>query len=311
MRTVRAATYNLYLGADLTTVFGVRNQGELSAAARRVLDQVIATDFPSRAAAVARVLVREHVDVVGLQEVATWSRVTDTGSEVWLDFLDELLAALANEGAGYDVHAATPSFHGGAAVTGGEEMSVLGRNVVLVRRGSGVEVLAERTGGHGRTLDIVTPMAGLVLNIPRSWGYVDLRVDGARFRFVNVHLEAWDAEVRAAQRDEVLAAVRTELPTVVVGDFNELPERVGMPEEYDDAWVVAGDGGPGRTCGQAADLTGDSSLDVRIDYVWVRGLEARRCVVAGDRDEDRTPSGLWPSDHACVVAELALPAEPS
>ena len=311
MRTVRAATYNLYLGADMTTVFGVRNQEELSVAARRVLDQVVATDFPSRAAAVARILARERVDVVGLQEVATWSRVTDTGSEVWLDFLDELLAATAREGIGYDVHAATPSFQGGAAVDGGDEMSVLGRNVVLVRRGSGLEVVSACTGGHGRTLDIVTPMAGLVLNIARSWGYVDLRVGRTRFRFVNVHLEAWDAGIRAAQREEVLAQVGTDLPTVVVGDFNEVPERVGMPEEYDDAWAVAGAGGPGRTCGRAADLAADSSLDVRIDYVWARGLEVRRCVVAGDRDEDRTPSGLWPSDHACVVADLALPAEPS
>lgn len=311
MRTVRAATYNLYLGADLTTVFDVRDAEELSAAAGRVLDQVVATDFRSRAAAVARILVRERVDVVGLQEVATWSRVTDAGSEVWLDFLAELLGALEREGVGYDVHAATRSFHGGAAVAAGQEMSVLGRNVVLVRRGSGVDVVGERTGDFDRTLDIVTPMPGLVLTIARSWGYVDLAVDGARFRFVNAHLEAWDAQIRAAQREEVLAEVATDLPTVVVGDFNEVPERVGMPEEYDDAWVVAGDGGPGHTCGQAADLTGDSTLDVRIDYVWVRGLRVVRCVVVGDREEDRTASGLWPSDHAGVVAELALTADPS
>lgn len=311
MRTVRAATYNLYLGADLTTVFGVRYGDELSDAARRVHDQVVATDFPARAAAVARILARERVDVVGLQEVATWSRVTDRGSEVWLDFLTELTDALAKEGTEYDVHASTANFRGGAAVAGGEEMTVLGHNVVLVRRGSGLEVVAERTGDFGRTLDIVTPMPGLVLNVARSWGFVDLEAGGSRFRFVNVHLEAWDAGIRAAQRDELLAAVDGDLPTVVVGDFNEVPERVGMPEGYDDAWAVAGDGGPGRTCGQTADLTGDSRLDVRIDYVWVRGLGVRTCAVVGDRDEDRTPSGLWPSDHACVVAELALPADPS
>ncbi len=309
MRAIRVATYNLYLGADLTTVFGVRDSEELSAAARRVRDQVLATDFPARAAAVAAILVRERVDVVGLQEVATWSRATADGSEVWLDFLDELLAALAHQGAGYDVHAATASFRGGASVAGAGEMSVLGHNVVLVRRGSGLSVAAERTGDFRRTLDIVTPMPGLVLNVARSWGYVDLVADGGRFRFANVHLEAWDAPVRAAQRDELLAAVEGPLPTVVVGDFNEVPERVGMPEEYVDAWAVAGQGRPGPTCGQAADLTGASTLAQRIDYVWVRDLAVRGCVVAGDSVEDRTPSGLWPSDHACVVAELALPAE--
>lgn len=314
MSAIRAATYNLYLGADLTAIFDVRDADEMAGVARGVLDQVVATDFPARAAAVAKILVAEQVDVVGLQEVATWSRASEHGNEVWLDFLAELLSALAREGAGYDVHASAPNFRGGAAVAGPGEMSVRGRNVVLVRRGSGLRVAAEGIGDFSRTLDIVTPMPGLVFNVARSWGHVELVADGGRFRFVNVHLEAWDAAVRAAQRDELLVALDgldgdPGLPTVVVGDFNEVPERVGMPGEWQDAWAAAGDGGPGLTCGQDAGLTGHNRLADRIDYVWVRDLAVHRCVVVGDRAEERTPSGLWPSDHACVVAELALPGE--
>jgi endonuclease/exonuclease/phosphatase family metal-dependent hydrolase len=93
---------------------------------------------------------------------------------------------------------------------------------------------------------------------------------------------------------------------VVVGDFNATPDKVGMPEEYVDAWTAAGRDGDGRTCGQKADLTGESSLDARIDYIWVRGAEVAACWVVGHRPEDRTPSGLWPSDHAAVVAEITL-----
>jgi endonuclease/exonuclease/phosphatase family metal-dependent hydrolase len=311
--TIRVATYNLYLGADVTVVFGVRSPEELAAQARVVLDQVTATDFAVRAEAIARLLVAERVDLVGLQEVALWSREVSgehgaERTEVWLDFLSVLLDALARAGRAYDVHACTANFRGGAHVEGQEAMGVLGHNVVLVRRGGPVRVVAERTGDFTRTLDIATGMPDLVLNVARSWGWVDVEVDGRPLRFVNTHTEAWDEQVRNAQLDELLAAIGDPgHPLVVVGDFNATPEQVGMPEEYVDAWVVAGRGGDGLTCGQRADLTGDSCLDVRIDYVWVRGgAEVTGCWVVGHRPEDRTPSGLWPSDHAAVVAEITF-----
>jgi endonuclease/exonuclease/phosphatase family metal-dependent hydrolase len=287
---------------------------------------VVATDFPARAEAVAAILVRERVDLVGLQEVARWSRgVASPGdgaavgsatppedvAEVWLDFTAELLAALARTGHEYDVHAATPNFHGGAQVAGHEVMSVLGHNLVLVRRGSGVRLLGEHAGDFARTLDIATGMPDLALDVARSWSWVDAEVDGRPFRFVNTHLEAWDEPVRNAQRDELLAQIGTPgVPVVVVGDFNATPDRVAMPPEYVDAWAAAGAGAEadqGATCGEDADLTGGSDrLGVRIDYVFVRDAKVVGCRVVGNRAEDRTPSGLWPSDHAGVVAEIAL-----
>jgi hypothetical protein len=311
-RTIRVATYNLYLGADVTLVFGATSPEDLATRARGVLEQVLATDFPSRARAIARLLVGERVDLVGLQEVARWSRAVERpgggeGTEVWLDFLTELIAALGEAGEEYDVHACTANFRGGARVEGREEMGVLGHNVILVRRASGVRVTAERTGDHGRTLDMSTGIPDLKLNIARSWGWVDAEVDGRSFRFVNGHTEAWDEEVRDTQRDELLAAVgEPGRPVVLVGDFNATPDRVGMPRDYVDAWAAAGGGGKGLTCGQTSDLAADDALNVRIDYVWVRDAEVRGCWVVGDKPEDRTDSGLWPSDHACVVADLAV-----
>lgn len=299
------ATYNLYLGADLTVVFDATDEADFARRARVVHDQVLATDLVARAEAVARILARERVDVVGLQEVARWSR--DEVGEPWLDFLDELLAALARAGAAYDAHAATTSFAGGAQVAGGDAMSVLGRNVILVRRDVGLRVLGSRAGSFCRTLEVVTPMPGLVLGIARSWSWVDAQVGDRPLRFVNTHLEAWDAQVRDAQRDELLDELGSpEMPLVLVGDFNAAPADVEMPAEYVDAWAVAGTGGPGWTCGQVADLTGECALATRIDYVFVRGPVVDRCWVVGDHDEERTPGGLWPSDHAGVVADLTL-----
>ena len=48
-----------------------------------------------------------------------------------------------------------------------------------------------------------------------------------------------------------------------------------------------------------------SKLDERIDYVFVRDADVRECRVVGDQPEDRTrPGGIWPSDHAGVVARI-------
>ena len=60
------------------------------------------------------------------------------------------------------------------------------------------------------------------------------------------------------------------------------------------------------TCGQGPVLDNPvSKLDERIDYVFVRDADVRECRVVGDQPEDRTrPGGLWPSDHAGVVARL-------
>lgn len=312
MSTVRVATYNLYLGADMTVIFRVGSPEELAGQARAVLDQVVATDFPARAGAIARILVAQDVDVVGLQEVAQWSRVVEEPGggprvEVWLDFLDELMQALVAAGSRYDVHACGVNFSGSARVDGGEAMGVLGRNAILVRQGSRVHVTAERTGDFSARLDIETGIPGVVLRVARSWGWIDASVEGRRFRFVNAHTEAWDEPIRNAQRDELVAAVGDPgCPVVLVGDLNATPERVGMPPTYVDAWAVAGTGGSGLTCGQTADLAGEDALAERIDYVWVRDAGVTRCWVVGNAAGDRTASGLWPSDHAGVVADVVV-----
>ena len=109
------------------------------------------------------------------------------------------------------------------------------------------------------------------------------------------HTEAYDEQVRNAQRDE-LVTLLGDGPLVILGDFNAEPDAVGMPDGFLDAWQEVG----GETCCQAADLRNEQSqLTQRIDYVWVRGVRVVRCKVVGVERED-----LWPSDHAGVLAEL-------
>lgn len=284
---MRVASYNLYLGVDLSLLFGVP-AAEMDAAAATLLAQLEVTDFSRRARAIARLLLEADADLVGLQEVTTWT----LGGEVVCDFLVELTTAL---GSSYSVHALNANFAGAGA-----GLTIQGSNVTLVRHG--VSVQAEGTGDFDAGLVVPTPVGEV--RIARSYGWVDAEVEGREVRFVNTHTEAYDEQVRNAQRDEVLAAIGDPgRPVVLVGDFNAEPAYVGMPEPWADAWLMAG-GSEGYTCGQGPDLRNEvSTLTQRIDYVWVRDLEVSDCRLIGADPADRA-HGLWPSDHAGVVADL-------
>ncbi len=306
MAALRVATYNLYLGADVALLFDVADPEQLTERVRVVRDQLDRTHYEERARAVAALLARERPDLVGLQEVSRWVLTSADGAEqVLADFLPTLLAELEQAGCAYDVHAVNPNFGGAMPVSETEWAGLTGANVTLVRRDGGIEVVGEDCATFASSHQIVTSVQGVRFPIARSWGRVDVRVEGRPLRFVNTHTEAYDAGARDAQRDELLAATaEVDVPVVLVGDLNATPDAVGLPEGWTDAWSAGK--GDGFTTGQAADLANPAStLRARIDYVWVRDAEVLAAHVVGDRPEDRTTAhGLWPSDHACVIADL-------
>jgi endonuclease/exonuclease/phosphatase family metal-dependent hydrolase len=307
---VRVATYNLYLGADLSLVLGRRAPDELAANLVEVERQLAATAFPQRAAAVARLLGRDRPDLVGLQEMCTWS----SDGRVVSDYTAELLAALDAVGTPYDVVSSQVTFTGsGRVAPEGRHLHLQGSNVVLRRRDSRVRVRTAEAGLFGAALTL--PLESGEVSIARGWCDALCTVDGrpgSQFRFFATHTEAYEEGSRNRQRDELLGLfIGTTSPLVVVGDFNAHPEDIGMPASFEDAWTAAGHPSAGpdaATCCQAADLSGpESSLDERIDYVWVCGLDVLGCHRIGAAPEDRTEDGRWPSDHAGVVADLLLP----
>lgn len=304
------ATWNLYLGAEVELLLAATSPEELAERTQVLLAQLARTDFDERAVTVARLLVEEGVEVVGLQEVSRLTSAPLAGSgdaEVLADYLPTLLAALERQGAGFDVHAADVSFDGGLPV-GDRWLHVTGSNVLLVRRDRGLEVVAERTGRFATAAELHLAVGGLTFPVRRGWGCVEVEREGTRVRMFNTHTEAWDAPVRDAQRDELLEVAGGADPVVLLGDLNATPDQVGVPPPWVDAWLAAG-GHPdgGLTCGQSGDLSNpEPDLRHRIDYVFTRGLTVRTCRVVGGKPQDRTPSGLWPSDHAAVVAELEV-----
>jgi hypothetical protein len=104
---------------------------------------------------------------------------------------------------------------------------------------------------------------------------------------------------------------------ILVGDYNSKADGTGTPTYsnligagFTDAWSVTHPEELGNTFGQEPLLLNTTvELTQRIDLVLFRGslsdsLSAVNSDVVGDELEDRTPSGLWPSDHAGVVTTL-------
>ena len=198
---------------------------------------------------------------------------------------------------------------------------------------------ADGTGCHYSNVATVNSFAGQI-SVERGHVTVDALVDGQEYRFVNTHLEVHvlagnpaSAALQAAQATELNFTLATNpLPDastrlIVAGDINSAPTHepiLGITPPYQqfvnglmfngvpaflpmtDTWTLRPGKPDGFTCCEAPDLmNAESELDGRIDVVLARpapsGVKAN---VMDAEPDDKTASGLWPSDHASVIAEL-------
>jgi endonuclease/exonuclease/phosphatase family metal-dependent hydrolase len=320
-RHLTVATYNLYLGADLTPLFAASSPQELVQRAGQIYANVVKTDFPSRAEAIAGLLAANPPDVAGLQEVSLWETGPISGPlSPSYDFLELLLTALARHGLAYRPVAVNVNFTSDPTPFSATSAARLtDRDVIIARAdlpSSRLKVSNPESHNFTATLVIPSAIPGLSFRVPRGWSAVDVKVRGKTVRFVNTHLEAFSTTVRNQQARELAAALAGSASSVVlVGDLNSQPDdTVGAygtfaAAGYVDAWVVVHGPEGGFTAGQTELLDNvPSKLDHRIDYVLYQplGVEAVAAEVIGEELDDRTPTGLWPSDHAGVVAKLHL-----
>ncbi|HEX6263593.1 MAG TPA: endonuclease/exonuclease/phosphatase family protein [Actinomycetota bacterium] len=316
-RRVDVMTYNLYLGADLSPLFDpqVDTLPELIAAAAGVFAQTQQTDFPARAEVIAREIAEQSPSLIGLQEVAIiqTAAITDPGTPLsTLDFLDILLTELEERGAHYESVATNVNFSGTLPISPTTLATLTDRSVILARTDLPTSQLALSNPTSNTFEATLTLSAGGVpLEIIRGWSSIDVKLRGKSFRFVNTHLEAFHPVIRQLQAAELIEWMGdSPLPILLAGDLNTLrgdpADAYGLFVDagFVDAWVDAMPGDPGFTAGQAADLMGPSLLDHTVDYVMYEGfLDAvtGSGEIIGEEDPaDRTPSGLWPSDHAGV-----------
>lgn len=254
------------------------------------------------------------------------------------DFVTLLRAALLAEGLEYVEAARTHTFDVELPVfTGGPcppcDDLRLSESVAILAR---ADLDVSNAQGALFSVNLPVSVAGFDLEILKGWASVDATVKGKTYRFLTTHLEPADIgpdhtvipqveQIQLAQAAEVLAELAgAEVPVVLAGDLNSEPDG-GSTATYGvladagfvDAWTVGRPRGAGFTADQEADLlNGASALWHRIDFVLYRDdrtLETGRFHGAvhadrlGEAQADRTPSGLWPSDHAAVWVELKPP----
>jgi Endonuclease/Exonuclease/phosphatase family len=269
-KEVAVMTRNLYLGADLTPAIGAKSLPELVAANGKILNEVTANDFPTRAEGLAEEILSEHPDLVGLQEVALWRtappslaplQTGPSATAVRYDYLQELLDEL-NPGKGkpeYEVVVVQQEFDfeapadengipgDGNAAQGIPDAEINGRltmrDVIIARRGAGVQTWNEQGANFKALLKVKILTAELP--VARGWTATDAKVRGSHpFRFVNTHLEAFHPVVRAEQAGELVAAggpATSPLPVILLGDLNSDDDTVaGADRLAYEALLAAG-----------------------------------------------------------------------
>jgi endonuclease/exonuclease/phosphatase family metal-dependent hydrolase len=341
---ITVMTRNLYLGADLAPILTATTETDFFVSAAAVLGQIAATNFPERAEALAAEIAEKQPHLVGLQEVVNLTLDGTHGLPPFRDYLADLLDALAAQGANYVVAAIVENLTLVLTIPGIGTVGVTDRDVILARSDVSFSVPLNESACPQRFsvsgcnylafVSGTAPVVGTV-DLKRGFVIVDALVDGSPFRVANTHLEGRDPvptnplsqifqDAQASELILALAAVPNPLggPVFVVGDINSSPDdpvitigpltivppyRQFLAAGYTDAWTLRPGKPPGFTCCQLGDLSNrESVLSERIDIVFSDAIPVRvkANVVGNDESDKTTPSGLWPSDHAGVVARL-------
>jgi hypothetical protein len=215
-----------------------------------------------------------------------------------------------------------------------DDLRLVDRDVILVR--GDIDVSNPIAANYSNNLPV--EIGGVELEFTRGWTAVDAEVCGQTYRFVNTHLEiASESEsffrvVQAAQMQELLTILSYETkPVVLVGDFNSSPQDVPgegcLPDgltcfpyvppymqatvgfDFQDAWDLIFWPRDGYTS-SFDEFVSDPTAELyeRIDLILLKPQEKEiKTVIAlttGDKPFSMTPGGLWPSDHAGVVARI-------
>lgn len=309
-------TRNLDLGSDYGPALAATDATSFAHGVTLIYNEIAASNIPERAAGIAAEIGQTMPQVVSLQEVSLVQRLAPTTTGLALidqiDQLGVLRAALASLGLHYAVATAVSEFDVTAPSDAGYYLRVRDGEAILVRSdlpAGGFSVANPLTGHFTTLLPLPTPV-GMITAL-RGWASVEVTEGGVTIRVIDTHLEALYPPVAAAQASEILTGpANTSLPVVVAGDLNsgpgtDLSAYTALAGSLTDTWPVTRPNTAGPTCC----LHGEDSFPYastaseRIDLVLSRGLLPITDVLVGTTD--LTPSGLYPSDHAGVLARLA------
>jgi endonuclease/exonuclease/phosphatase family metal-dependent hydrolase len=342
--TVKVMTRNLYLGADLIPVVTSMTIEEIPMKVAALYKTMQASDIPARAKALADEIATAEPDLVGLQEAVVFYKQVPSdfnfaapalnADKVEIDFVQLLLDELMARGKEYVT--AVISKNSDVEFPAADDVQpfdvrMTDRDVILARKGARVETANPMATLYPTHLKFSIPIGsptGVPVDLVRALARVDATVAGARFTFANTHLEVGSggnnpqaqallAPLQEGQARDLLNLLKpVNGPVVLVGDFNSAADGsttmsyATVAGSFSDAYAKLNPGMPGFTC--CTDIMAPTfTATTRIDLVFFRGgVGAQAIEYVGTDPAKRTPSGLWPSDHAGVVATLQVPGPP-
>jgi endonuclease/exonuclease/phosphatase family metal-dependent hydrolase len=336
--SVKVMSRNLYLGAVLDDAANASSLDVACDEAGEVLRDVDSTNFPLRSKALAAEILKRKPDLVGLQEAALWR--TDSPADqgpllggtpaltVKYDFLKLLLARL-NKGPGskyalvksqeefdFEISANYDGVGSGCADSEIDGRLTM-RDAILKRLHAGVRT-TKPLGANFPVDDLYPVMpAGVPYNVRRGWVRTTARVRGSKpFKFVNTHLESFDnGQTRRDQAEDLVepggpAAGKGRV--ILVGDLNSDPNDTGATKLAYNALIDAGflsrTPASYKTSGINDELLvtgGPADFTRHIDHILTNKKSIKR--LSSSIFGKAKVNGLFPSDHAGVLAKLRIP----
>ncbi len=341
-RDVAVLSYNAYVGTLIEQILALdptdpAYQEQLVATVTALYHGLAASDPPARMAAIADQIAARKPDFVGLEELSQVLRQspgdlvaggTTPAQDVVYDYLQLVLDALDARGVHYaaavvanelDVELPMLNLDAEGNIVGIDDVRLIDREAILVRTDLPPGFLRWRNAqsGHFQNV-IVVPSVGL--EVKRGWCSLDAFVRGRVFRVICTHLEDERSPVlQGLQAAELLAGpVETDLPVIVVGDFNADPLGRNGTTTYgqfataglSDAWTVLNPANlaGGLTFGHDP-LLSEVALPFawRIDLALYRGagFQPVTFTVLDPRLPGSTPP-LWPSDHGGIYVRWLI-----
>ncbi len=319
---IKVMTRNMDAGTDFGFVFGATTLESLVQGTRATFAEVEASKIPERAARLADEIAAHLPDLVALQEVTLyWTRTPEGSPTVRYDQLALLLEALTARGVSYTPVVVNQLMAAEAPLSAELLFGILDQDVILVRAGIDASNPQKQRFSDAATFVLHTP--GGDVPALQGWASVDVNIAGKTFRLVDTHLQSafkgvpQTLQAQIAQAGELVQALKsTDLSVVLCGDFNSNadPGKEHFPTTdmvlaagFTDAWRATnadkGNTWPLHHEDPFQPLAGPYE---RIDLIFARGLRVVSAERTGFRLSDRTASGLWPSDHAGVVAVVEI-----
>jgi endonuclease/exonuclease/phosphatase family metal-dependent hydrolase len=321
--------WNIYVGTNVDIILGASDPAQVPILAAEAFQLLLSTDFTSRAEAIADQIEETSPHLIGLQEISLL-RIQSPGDlivggttpaeTVLFDYLQILLDALYSRGLEYKVAGMIQNTDAEVPMITGQDplafddVRLTDFDVILARQD--VQISNVMAANYETKLTI----PGLGIDVLRGFVAVDATVRSQTYRFVNTHLEPLSSgeAIQLAQAQELVDAIGDESnPVILTGDLNTRPPDAATYKFLQDAgfvdsWLInehTDQNNPeGFTSNHDDDLRNEIvDLDTRIDYIMVKETEQTvrvKANVIGDELQDRTASGLWPSDHAGVAAKL-------